>query len=520
MSRDYRYANEEAEMPNFRYPDNMPQDDANQFESADWFQEADELPVFEHEVTEERELLSEQKERSNRTESPAREGHQTESSALARDRADRPISDRGLLHSYNRVHGPRANGVAATHFIYRTRFWWVLASHIIACLAYIGLAIGVGVADFFKDMRDVATVQMTRAVQVPLEPGLNVTDPGPLVNPWFPQVANARSYAWVDIYSLVMAAVVITAIYHFLVCLAAIPMWTLDMPVQSSLVFGKSGWRWVEYSISVSLLLTAIAGLVGVRDAVAYTALIGLSVMMFCLWGIGVEVLSPNGPAFPYRSINSHGHAVALLNRLEAKGTPVDAVTTRQLAAAIHADEARSWEANLARWGAAFLGWTAFALAYVPIFLSLIPYRYQLQEELLQLPYIINATFDVDAATDSLEKAETYTNALVWTTWGLHMGLLIFMLVIRLYLWCNRTNIAHAEFDLSRANSRSQKSTYRGVRLFSMRRLYRSYFGRELFLIYYTLATRFVMVFLIAETVKYLPPAIEIPVSLDYVWHD
>ena len=83
----------------------------------------------------------------------------------------------------------------------------------------------------------------------------------------------------------------LSALFHFLV---ASP-WGCAR-YQQELEAERNRFRWVEYSLSASLMIVLIAGLTGITDVAALLSLFGLNAAMI-LFGWLMETMNPKRPA-------------------------------------------------------------------------------------------------------------------------------------------------------------------------------------------------------------------------------
>ena len=83
----------------------------------------------------------------------------------------------------------------------------------------------------------------------------------------------------------------LSAFFHFVVASGwGYPRYSADLNA------GRNRFRWVEYSISSSLMIVLIAGLTGVNDVAALVALFGVNASMI-LFGWLMELMNPVRPA-------------------------------------------------------------------------------------------------------------------------------------------------------------------------------------------------------------------------------
>ena len=68
----------------------------------------------------------------------------------------------------------------------------------------------------------------------------------------------------------------------------------------SDLLRSRNPWRWVEYSVSSSLMIVVIAQLVGISDVAALVALIGVNASMIAFGWLQERYESPGGGWWPF----------------------------------------------------------------------------------------------------------------------------------------------------------------------------------------------------------------------------
>jgi hypothetical protein len=134
-------------------------------------------------------------------------------------------------------------------------------------------------------VQGVAMIVLATAVSLPVTGVFSTGQPGKPQSP--PEVDELFSYR---LGPAVAAFLLLSALFHLLV---ASP-WGWPR-YQRELAAGRNRFRWVEYSLSASLMIVLIAGLTGVTDAVALLGLFGLNASMI-LFGWLMETTSDPGP--------------------------------------------------------------------------------------------------------------------------------------------------------------------------------------------------------------------------------
>jgi hypothetical protein len=134
-------------------------------------------------------------------------------------------------------------------------------------------------------VQGVAMVVLATAVALPVTAVFGTGPPGQPQSP--PAIDELFSYRLGPAVALFL---LISAFFHVLV---ASPWgWAR---YQRELAAGRNRFRWVEYSLSASLMIVLIAGLTGVTDVVALLALFGVNASMI-LFGWLMETTTDPGP--------------------------------------------------------------------------------------------------------------------------------------------------------------------------------------------------------------------------------
>ena len=131
----------------------------------------------------------------------------------------------------------------------------------------------------------VAMVVLSTSVSLPVTAAFATGPPGQPTTP--PELEELFSYPLGPAVALFSF---LSAFFHLLV---ASP-WGWPR-YQAELAAERNRFRWVEYSLSASLMIVLIAGLTGVTDAVALLALFGVNASMI-LFGWLMETTSARGP--------------------------------------------------------------------------------------------------------------------------------------------------------------------------------------------------------------------------------
>jgi hypothetical protein len=114
----------------------------------------------------------------------------------------------------------------------------------------------------------VAIVVLANNFALPVRATYMTGPPGPTVG-CQPVTLFDLSFAWA-----IAAFFALSAVAHFSV---AGPHWT---SYQDQLAKGRNPYRWLEYSLSASIMIVLIAMLVGINDVAALAALVGVNAAM------------------------------------------------------------------------------------------------------------------------------------------------------------------------------------------------------------------------------------------------
>ena len=135
-------------------------------------------------------------------------------------------------------------------------------------------------------LQGLAMILLSNDVSLPVTAAFATGQPGrPEQAPALEELFRYRLGIGVALFSLLSSA------FHLLV---ASP-WGFRR-YRSELGAGRNRFRWIEYSLSASLMVVLIAGITGVTDVAALTALFGVNAAMI-LFGWLMETTSPNRPA-------------------------------------------------------------------------------------------------------------------------------------------------------------------------------------------------------------------------------
>jgi hypothetical protein len=140
------------------------------------------------------------------------------------------------------------------------------------------------VAAVFHAIQAVLMVALSTNVSLPVGATWATAQPGEALRPDRLQQVFTYRLGWaVALFSA------LSAFFHLLVGTVAWPAYQRELAAQ------RNRFRWVEYSLSSSLMIVLIAGLVGIVDIAALIALFGVNASMI-LFGWLMETTSDPGP--------------------------------------------------------------------------------------------------------------------------------------------------------------------------------------------------------------------------------
>ena len=123
-------------------------------------------------------------------------------------------------------------------------------------------------AGFLHLAQAVAIVVLANSFALPVTATYMTGPPGPGVGRQTETLLHL-SFAWT-----IAAFFALSALAHFTV---AVPAWTT---YQAELLKCRNPYRWLEYSLSASIMIVLIAMLVGINDLAALAALVGVNASM------------------------------------------------------------------------------------------------------------------------------------------------------------------------------------------------------------------------------------------------
>ncbi len=141
------------------------------------------------------------------------------------------------------------------------------------------------VAAAFHAVQGGAMLALSKGVTLPVSATFASDQPGQPVDP--ARLSTLFSYR---LGPAVAAFSLLSAVFHALV---ASP-WGFG-PYQRELAAQRNRFRWVEYSLSASLMIVLVAGITGISDVAALVALFGVNASMI-LFGWLMETTSRPGP--------------------------------------------------------------------------------------------------------------------------------------------------------------------------------------------------------------------------------
>lgn len=136
-------------------------------------------------------------------------------------------------------------------------------------------------------VQGVAVVALATDFTLPITGGFPEGPPGTLVTE--STVLFDFSIAWG-----VAAFLFLSAIFHLLVATAGAARY------RSQLSRGQNQFRWIEYSLSSSVMIVLIAMLPGITDAAALVALFGVNAGMIFMGSVQERYETPGGSLWPF----------------------------------------------------------------------------------------------------------------------------------------------------------------------------------------------------------------------------
>lgn len=133
-----------------------------------------------------------------------------------------------------------------------------------------------------------AVVVLANAFALPVRATYMTGPPGPAVGSQEVTLFNVR-FAWA-----IAAFFALSALAHFTV---AGPRWA---SYQDELRKSRNPYRWLEYSLSASIMIVLIAMLVGINDIAALTALIGVNASMIAFGWLQERYEEPGAALGPF----------------------------------------------------------------------------------------------------------------------------------------------------------------------------------------------------------------------------
>lgn len=133
-----------------------------------------------------------------------------------------------------------------------------------------------------------AIVVLANAFSLPIRAAYMTGPPGPTVGSQVVTVFNLR-FAWA-----IAAFFALSALAHFSV---AGPRWA---SYQDQLRKSRNPYRWLEYSLSASIMIVLISMLVGINDIAALAALIGVNASMIGFGWIQERYEAPGAGLGPF----------------------------------------------------------------------------------------------------------------------------------------------------------------------------------------------------------------------------
>ncbi len=134
----------------------------------------------------------------------------------------------------------------------------------------------------------IAVVVFANTFSLPVRASYMTGPPGPGVGTRTVTLFDVR-FAWA-----IAAFFGLSAVAHLVV---ALPAWT---SYQAQLVRHRNPYRWLEYSLSASIMIVLIAMLVGINDIAALLALAGVNAAMIGFGWLQERYESPGGSLGPF----------------------------------------------------------------------------------------------------------------------------------------------------------------------------------------------------------------------------
>ena len=137
-------------------------------------------------------------------------------------------------------------------------------------------------------LQAIAIVVLATTFALPVKASYMTGPPGPHVGTQVVTLFHVE-FAWA-----IFAFFALSAIAHFTV---AGPHWT---SYQRELVLERNPYRWLEYSLSASIMIALIAMLVGINDIAALIALVGVNASMIGFGWMQERYEEPGGSLQPF----------------------------------------------------------------------------------------------------------------------------------------------------------------------------------------------------------------------------